>query len=295
MVRHTPDRPVDVSAALPEAAAMRAETVRLHPRPGSPTCRESSVGGPPLWPADEPWPVCAARHHDGTGAYRGPTPYLPVAQVFRADVPELPAPAGCDVLQVLWCPYEHDPDGEVGPLPMVRWRDSRAVDTVATAPAPAPGVPEDHVPRPCVLDPERVTEYPGMDELVESLPPDEQVPMWDRLDRFEAATGWNYQLHLGTAPGIKLGGYPGWTQPPAWPDCPSCDRRMYHLITLASRECDAESWRTWLPVQDRTVADDSREALAAGAGLLLGDLGGVYVFECLSCPDRPYAHRFDCC
>lgn len=26
-----------------------------------------------------------------------------------------------------------------------------------------------------------------------------------------------------------------------------------------------------------------------GAGLSLGDVGGVYIFECLTCPDRPHA------
>lgn len=33
--------------------AMARTATRPHPRPGSPTVHESSVGGPPLWPVDE--------------------------------------------------------------------------------------------------------------------------------------------------------------------------------------------------------------------------------------------------
>ncbi|GAA3513999.1 hypothetical protein GCM10022220_61860 [Actinocatenispora rupis] len=228
---HTPARPLDVASVLPQAA-MRAETVRLHPRPGSPTCRESSVGGPLLWPADEPWPVCAADHTDVPGEPQPPTAYLPVAQIFTADVPSLPAPSGRDVVQVLWCPYEHDREYEVGPLPVVRWRDSTTIDRVAARLPASLAVPADHVPRPCVVHPERAVGYPGMDELVDSLPAAEQARMWERLEEWEDETGRNYQGHLADAPGIKLGGHPGWTQPPAWPDCPGCDRRMSHLITV---------------------------------------------------------------
>ena len=32
----------------------------------------------------------------------------------------------------------------------------------------------------------------------------------------------------------------------------------------------------------------------AGPELSLGDLGGVYLFECATCPGRPGAHRYDC-
>jgi hypothetical protein len=108
-----------------------------------------------------------------------------------------------------------------------------------------------------------------------------------------ADAGLDYWYHLAEAPGIKLGGYPGWTQEPCWPECEACGGRMEHLLTVASWEFDGESWRTWLPVEDRT---DSGWAEAADnpAGLCLGDAGGVYVFECRACPDRPVGHWFDC-
>ncbi|MHC5903904.1 hypothetical protein ACVNF4_08345 [Streptomyces sp. S6] len=76
MPRTTPPRPVDVEAAFPELAAGRRAATRLHPRRGAPTAQESSVGGPMLWPAGEPWPVCTIAHKRGSG-YR-------LADVLRA-------------------------------------------------------------------------------------------------------------------------------------------------------------------------------------------------------------------
>ncbi|MFJ1791103.1 hypothetical protein [Kitasatospora griseola] len=68
----------------------------------------------------------------------------------------------------------------------------------------------------------------------------------------------------------------------AWPP-----RRgsMDHLLTVESTE-EHDSRQAWTPVEDRDVRWE-------GAGLSLGDLGGVYLFECRTCPGRPFAHRFD--
>ncbi|MEU4342311.1 hypothetical protein AB0H00_13745 [Nocardia sp. NPDC023852] len=219
---------------------------------------------------------------------------MPIVQLYQADAPSMSFPQGCDLLQVLWCPFEHG--DSYYPLPRVYWRDARAVDQVAATPA-APGeAPEDHVPNPCVVHPEQVTEYPSWD-----LPDDVWAALKDRFAQLKSDTGWRYHYHLADAPGIKLGGYPGWTQEPVWPDCDSCGQRMHHLLTVASWEYDGESWRTWLPIEDRAV-DDAQEpwrseqgkAAWDAAGLMLGDAGGVYIFECPSCPGRPIGHRFDC-
>ncbi|MEU3620193.1 hypothetical protein ABZ725_49170 [Streptomyces sp. NPDC006872] len=67
MTRITPPRPLDVEALFPELAAYRGTTTRLHPRPGNPDVSASSVGGPMLWPADEPWPLCSEAHGRGRG------------------------------------------------------------------------------------------------------------------------------------------------------------------------------------------------------------------------------------
>ncbi|MEU3777424.1 hypothetical protein AB0F11_30375 [Streptomyces sp. NPDC032472] len=62
MTRTTPPRPLDVEGLFPGLAAHRGTTTRLHPRPGNPDASVSSVGGPMLWPVDEPWPVCTDPH-----------------------------------------------------------------------------------------------------------------------------------------------------------------------------------------------------------------------------------------
>jgi hypothetical protein len=58
MTRTTPPRPLDIRRHFPELHGHSAMATRLHPRPGAPTVADSSVGGPLLWPIDEPWPVC---------------------------------------------------------------------------------------------------------------------------------------------------------------------------------------------------------------------------------------------
>ncbi|MGW6482874.1 hypothetical protein ACWGDS_34270, partial [Streptomyces sp. NPDC055059] len=50
----TPPRPFDVTALFPQLAPLARTATRLHPRPGSPTAHDSSVGGPLLWPAAGP-------------------------------------------------------------------------------------------------------------------------------------------------------------------------------------------------------------------------------------------------
>jgi hypothetical protein len=294
MSRHTPPRPVAVAELFPELVSLRREAVRLHPRPGKPTCRESSVGGPLLWPGDELWPECAEEHFDLDGTPYGVMPLVPVAQVYQAGAPSVPYAPGCDLLQVLWCPFNHY-DCEC-PRPWVYWRDSGSVGQVADTPPAPPEAPENYVPSPCVVHPERVTEYPRWD-----MPGDLYHDLEKRFTRLHDDTGWSYGSDLSDAPGTKLGGYPGWTQPPDWPDCESCGQRMEHLLTVASWECDSATWRTWLPVEDRELLKGQEEvqtklnlSVTQAAGLMLGDAGGVYIFECLSCPGRPTSHRFDC-
>ncbi|WP_431682421.1 DUF1963 domain-containing protein [Kitasatospora sp. KL5] len=216
MARTTPPRPVDVEALFPEVVPYRRDAVRLHPRPGDPGVRDSSMGGPLLWPAEEPWPYCED-HHPAT-AYAPPRdaelPLVPVLQLFAADVPELPFPPGTDLLQVVWCPFDHE-QGHV-PRPEVYWRDSSACDAERTPPRPS-GAKDDYLPRPCVLHPERVVDYPSWD-----LPEETGDALEERFDEVEEGTGWSYWSHLSVSEGIKAGGYPTWTQEPWWPDCRSC-------------------------------------------------------------------------
>ena len=58
----TPPRPFDITAIFPQLAPLARTATRLFPRPGSPSPQDSSIGGPLLWPADEPWPHCEGPH-----------------------------------------------------------------------------------------------------------------------------------------------------------------------------------------------------------------------------------------
>ncbi|MFJ6944970.1 DUF1963 domain-containing protein [Streptomyces wuyuanensis] len=296
MIRTTPPRPVDVETLFPEVAAYRKEAIRLHPRAGRPGVLDSSVGGPLLWPAGEPWPHCDDDHPETGRAPDGPgpRPMVPVLQLLASDVPGLPFPEGTDVLQLLWCPFDHKPHHT--PRPELRWRGTVAsAGDMAVAPWVEDAVDE-YVPEPCLVHPERIVEYPCHD-----LPEDLYDGLAERFDRLRRDTGWSYQYHLSVAPGIKTGGHPGWTQDPDWPDCAECGERMEHLLTVDSAEFDGESWRSWLPAEDTprtgTVRDlpyEERGRIQRAPGLMLGDMGGVYLFLCRRCPGMPYDYRADC-
>lgn len=299
MVFTTPRPPLDVVAAFGELAGMSRTAVRLHPRRGEVGQRVSSLGGPLLWPREEPWPSCDdaghTRWHLAVGVPPGTAgqaiPMVPVLQLFARDVPELPFPDGTDVCQVLWCPAEHG--WAMDPIARVRWRDSMAVrDELIDPPAPGPDLGfQEYRPRPCMLHPERVDELPDAWEIDEDLR--------DRVEAWAEERGWSYFYHLSAAPGTKVGGWPDWIQDPQYPDC-ACGRQMSHLLTVASCEWDGESWRRWLPEQEGADLDRGADRPAAAfiavedAGLMIGDGGSYYIFTCLHCPQRPTATLSQC-
>jgi hypothetical protein len=189
-VHTTPPSPIDVPSEFPALAPYARTTVRLHPRPGTPAIEHSSVGGPLLWPVDEPWPMCDGPngydHHDNSPGEPA-APLVPVVQLLVDDVPELPFPDGTDVLQVLWCPFDHDPFS--APRPQVRWRRRAGLGACRSS-MPSPDAESDPrlVPSPCVVDPERVVEYPIYD-----LPEGAWSRIREAVRRVARETGWEYE------------------------------------------------------------------------------------------------------
>lgn len=305
MARHTPPPPIALEEHFPELARHRKETLRLHPRPGEPSFADSSVGGPLRWPADQDWPLCDELHYhvdDGDTpeedtVHDSVVPMVPVLQIYRSNAPEVPFPEGSDLLQVLWCPFNHGELYERCPLPRVFWRSTAQIGEVLIDPPVSGDAPDHHVPKPCVVHPERAVEYPDRDDIPRELLAAIEGP----LRELERNTGWNYFYHLSTAPGTKLGGHPrGWNGPTRF-DCGTCGQRLEHLLTVSSFEYDGESWRTWLPKEDRPEIDDGRDphygerssSAHDATGLDLGDGGMIYVFECRRCPGRPIEHLFE--
>jgi hypothetical protein len=348
MARTTPERPVDAEALFPGLAGYRRTGTRLHPRRGTPTSRDSSVAGPFLWPAGEPWPVCTAVHEKGRGqrltdlrewrrilaeAWRrdprhgpseaerailtgldvesyvpelrdtDPIPLLAAAQLFARDVPDmsdsdLTGPEGCDLLQILWCPFEvHGPERTMDVV--LRWRRSEDVTDVLThIPEPVVVGRAECVPNPCVLDPEQVVEheYDGLlsEELQEEIEAWEEEPQglpedWSGGAGQELTGGdayeLTYQQDLSIPPGWKVGGFAAWHLTDPTPvDC-SCGNPMRPLLTVNYTEWDRGSL-SWVPVEDR------RTVRTMGANIPTGVYVGRGLMRIFTCPvDPTHPHR----
>lgn len=209
-----------------------------------------------------------ATHAAVFAADEPPGPLIPVLQLFAADVPGMPFPDGTNLLQLLWCPTEHETDDmferpwtRLAPVCQVFWRDSTAVELVEPR-VPGGPVPNDEfVPRPCTLHPEVVADYPHLLDLT----PDELTEVADSEVDYD---------QLGPAPGSKVGGWVEWAQDS---EVPACDQghAMVHLVTIAS----VEHWEdSWTPEPD---------AERNPTGLMIADCGGYHVFTCVNCPERP--------
>lgn len=168
--------PFDVESVFSELAGTARAVTLLYPRAGQPGPGDSSIGGPLLWPAGEPWPMCAEPdHYKPLDAPVGPDPVamVPVVQLYARDVPDLVFPAGTDLLQILWCPLVHE-DDQYAANPRLHWRNTAltAADVADGQPPRPHTAEEDYLPRPCTVSPTPAVEYPNWDlpdELSEQL------------------------------------------------------------------------------------------------------------------------------
>ncbi|MFF2353355.1 hypothetical protein ACFVVL_26630 [Kitasatospora sp. NPDC058115] len=326
---------MDIASLFPELAPLARRAVRLHPRAGVPSVRDSSVGGPLLWPSDEPWPTCAQEHHHweppvslddvrrrralleaawlrhresgedfltpderayldqlqtGHPPRTEPNALLPVAQLYLRDVPGLTGPEGADLLQVLWCPVEHDGEG----LPAARlvWRNAASVGELLTAPPGSADVEHygNYVPEPCVLHPEVVTEYPAPHELPKELA--DRLSDWGQEQKENAEEGPGgayYQYELSVAPGWKTGGWGPWSfcDPSPMP-CPTCGTEYRPLLTVSSGEWNGGSG-SWIPLEDRVPSE--RIGLRMPSDPPMVQIGRGYNMQIYICPtsfDHPH-------
>ncbi|WP_345585169.1 hypothetical protein [Streptomyces prasinosporus] len=340
--RTTPPRPLDVTALFPELAPLARTATRLHPRPGAPSPHDSSVGGPLLWPADEPWPYCDGPHvGDGfnpalspedvrvqrriratvagrppglpeTARYtpeeratdqrisagrpwpEGPIAMLPVAQVYVRDVPLLrpPGRAGADLLQVLWCPFDHPEH----PRTALFWRSAATVTDVLDTPPEPPAVQfPDYLPEPCLLAPEQVTEYPHFLELGKEV--QQQLQDWSRWraagdavdDSYAVAPEEFYMDHLSVSPGWKAGGWSRWGLTDPLPrTCAACGTAAEPLLTIATTEWSGAT-ESWAP-----EGDGARDPLPPGTPpanytrIVLARGYDLQLHACPVSPDHPH-------
>lgn len=339
----TRPRPFDVTALFPQLAPLARTATRLHPRPGAPTVHDSSVGGPLLWPADEPWPYCEEPHdmhaalrinspadirlqrrvlaasaerlhldpeapertpeeqetldliRAGRPWFDGPIPLVPVAQLYARDIP-FPCPSDADLLQVLWCPFDHE---MAHPKTALFWRSSATVTDVLDAP-PEPPIVQDgwYLPEPCLFSPEQVTEFPNPLEL------DSQVrdqlddrSRWETIDpeqhnSYAYDPGERYLNNLCTAPGWKTGGWTRWSPTdPVDRACPECGTEAVPLLTIASSEWDGGS-ATWIADEDRRPPGPPPLGARDGNFTLI-DITGGNNLQLHVCPSSPYHPHFE--
>ncbi|MCX5265685.1 hypothetical protein [Streptomyces sp. NBC_00199] len=346
-IRTTPPRPVDITAVVPQLAPLARTATRLHPRPGSPTPYDSSVGGPLLWPADEPWPHCEKPHEwdqvneilspgdvrrlrrtRAAAANRpggdspaprytpkepaieehlkaertwpeGPIALLPVAQLYVHDVPLLrpPGKAEADLLQVLWCPFDHPAQPETA----LFWRSAATVTDILEAPPEPPAVQfPGYLPEPCLLAPEQITEYPDFLELDTEL--QQQLEDWRNWQTAGAVLDSSdvpyskvfyselYAARLSVAPGWKVGGWTRWGLTDPQPRlCPSCGTEMDPLLTIASAEWNSHN-PYWIPHEDqaRSTSSTTNPAPWNPTELDLARGYGLQLHVCPASPDHPH-------
>ncbi|MFF4361170.1 hypothetical protein [Streptomyces sp. NPDC001604] len=173
-------------------------------------------------------------------------------------MPGLIFPAGTDLLQILWCPLVHEDDQYVA-NPRLHWRSAAltAADAMVGEPPRPHTADEDYLPRPCTVSPTPAIEYPNWD-LPEGL--GELLDQRFQALKEEEEKGHDY-FEVATTQQSKVGGYPGWTQPPDGPDCAGCGSRMERLLSITATE---PSMGRWLPLTEWTPAR-MRPRLPSGA------------------------------
>ncbi|WP_371784850.1 hypothetical protein [Streptosporangium subroseum] len=220
-----------------------------------------------------------------------------VAQFYARDIPEAPFPKDADLLQVLWCPNEHDLYDIWGPAPHLIWRRTNdLVDVLAEPSMPHHATPdsphhapaatlsrEAYLPRPCILHPERVTEYPYLEELPEQLQ--------TALDEWDDQTGRHYQSLLSIAPGYKIGGRESWHLTDMYElPCNVCGTETQPLLTIASSEWDGDSQPRWQPLEERHLKWGAPECEETHEPtmLTLGRYGALTIFLCPQSAEHGY-------
>jgi hypothetical protein len=209
-----------------------------------------------------------------------PATMLAVAQLFLRDVPDLVGPPGADVLQILWCPRDHEP--LYSPAIMLRWRRTADVTDVVTE-QPEPEVMEydTYLPVPCVLHPEQVMEYPYQDFLPGDLR--------ERLQIWQESSGYRYFSELSIAAGWKVGGYAAWNLTDPYPMiCEDCGADMDLLLKIDSAEWyGTESWR---PIEDAGPQSEFHEHPSSSepTNITIGRGYALWIFTCPVSFDHPH-------
>ena len=163
---------------------------------------------------------------------------------------------------------------------------------------------DSYLPHTCELYPERVTEYPDVMDLGDSHPDImEEIDSSDELNELAEAQDQDiiedvatlYQYWLSVASGIKVAGYPNWSQFPEVPEC-TCGRPMDYLLTITGDEFDGGTRQRWAAKEDKAILESedfaARAAIREPTGLLLGRGYTFNFFVCRHCEGWPVEATF---
>ncbi len=247
--------PVDIAALgkrLRLPATLLVPCKATGPLPAS----ESKFGG-------EPWLGLAG---DETGT-AGRWPHCPacqvpltfVLQVFQRDVPTLPLPPDCDLLQVFLCEESECPNVLMGQS--FAFYVFCAASGVDSADAQEAGSEEGGSVTECALRLQTESELPSYQDLGTA----ELAALEAELDDAAIDAQWRPRE------GSKVGGYPAFIQDNEHPACNQCRQPMQFLLQICSDERQ--------PPRSADVAPFE----FAPHELMLGDLGTAYFFACHAC------------
>lgn len=226
-----------------------------------------------------------------------PTPMLPVAQLYTRDVPLLRPPGQADLLQVLWCPYDHESSPK--PSTALFWRSAAEIgDVLAVPPEPFEVDWEGYLPAPCLLAPESITEYPNSLDLSPEMRL--KVNDWIRWQTADVAMDASYadyprgfyDSELATAPGWKVGGWPPWGRTDPYPRfCAVCEAQMVPLLTITSNEWDS-STHGWVPYEDQAIALATTRVASnrptQPTGVEVGSTDNMQLYVCPASAEHPH-------
>jgi len=314
MTRTTPPRPVNITERFPELRDYSATATRLHPRPGNPTSSDSSIGGPLLWPADEPWPICQDGRDHHVAPLRTPASVRRSREIYaaaqaRADASgaryslsdeeraELPGYDFSEPRDLVDQPVPLVPVAQLHRRDIPDFAGPADTDLLQVLWCPLGHPDEDYNPRVRLYwrrsadvgkrlhaPPEPAVVHDSYLPVPCVLHP-EQVREYQyggllpgeldsRIAAWEAETGHSYQYDLSLAPGWKVGGFANWSLTDPYPV--NCSE-CGATMTLLFTAASGE-WHgrggSWRP------ADESPGATGKPVGVTIGRGYALYVFRC---------------